>query len=171
MPSSWITTRPTADGGKRYRVLFRVGGRESSPRYAGSFQTKRDALSRRAWVTGELAAMRVPDLAQLVEPTAAPTFAEIAKRWQASRVDVRPSTAIQHRVALARVLPIIGDIAIDQLAAADVAGVVATLTENGSKRETVRRSLVVTAMVCDYADLEPEPCARQTTREAAALRG
>lgn len=157
MSSSWITTRPTADGGKRYRVMFRVGGRESAPRYAGSFPTKRDALARRAWVTGELAAMRVPDLSLLAEPAATLTFAEVAKRWQASRVDVRPSTTIQHRVALKRVLPIIGDVAIDKLTPADVAGVVATLTENGSKRETVRRSLVAVAMVADYAGITPNP--------------
>ena len=121
------------DGGKRYRVMFRVGGRESTPRYAGSFPTKRDALTRRAWVSGELAAMRVPNVAALAEPAAAPTFAEWAKRWQASRVDVRPSTTVQHRVALTRVLPIIGDIPIDKLTPADVTRVVAALTENGSK--------------------------------------
>jgi hypothetical protein len=60
MASCWITTRATRDGDRRYRVLYRVGGRESTPRYAGSFRMKRDALARKAWVTGELAAMRVP---------------------------------------------------------------------------------------------------------------
>ena len=43
MPSAWISTRPTKDGGRRFRVLFRVGGRESTPRYGGSFGTKRGA--------------------------------------------------------------------------------------------------------------------------------
>ena len=61
MPSVWITTRATARGGKRYRVMYRLGGRESMPRYGGTFSTRREALVRKTWVMGELAAMRVPD--------------------------------------------------------------------------------------------------------------
>ncbi len=45
MPSVWITTRVTARGAKRYRVMYRLGGRESAPRYGGSFGTKREALA------------------------------------------------------------------------------------------------------------------------------
>jgi hypothetical protein len=100
MASAWILTRPTKDGDKRYRVLFRVGGRESTPRYAGSFRTKRDALARKAWVTGELAAMRVPDVSTLAELEAAPVFADVAKRWQASRVDVADGTLAQQRTSI-----------------------------------------------------------------------
>ena len=37
MPSVWLRPRPTANGGRRYRVEFRLGGRESRPRYGGSF--------------------------------------------------------------------------------------------------------------------------------------
>ncbi len=54
MARSWIIGRPTKDGGKRYRVLFRTGGRESSARYAGSFVTKAEAVARKRWVDGEL---------------------------------------------------------------------------------------------------------------------
>jgi integrase len=157
MPSAWITTRPTADGGKRYRVIYRVGGRESSPRYAGSFPTKRDALTRRAWVTGELAAMRVPNLGQLAEPAAAPTFAEVAKRWQASRVDVRPSTLVQHDVALKRVLPHLGGMSVDAITAPDVAAMIGKLHEDGKARESIRKSLSVTASVLDFAGSTPNP--------------
>ena len=56
MPSAWITKRQTRSGA-RYRVMFRAGGRESLPRYAGSFPKLRDALARRSWVLGELAAI------------------------------------------------------------------------------------------------------------------
>ena len=63
MASSWIIRRATKDGGTRYRVEHRLGGRESATRYGGSFRTKREALARNAWIVGELAALRVPRLA------------------------------------------------------------------------------------------------------------
>lgn len=82
MSSAWLTKRTAADGSLRFRVMYRLGGRESPSKYAGSFRTKRDALMRRAWVLGELAAQRVPDLKALsAEPTKAPTLSEIASRW------------------------------------------------------------------------------------------
>jgi hypothetical protein len=60
--SSWITPRTTSGGAKRYRVEFRVGGRESATRYGGSFRTRREALARRKWVDDELAALRFPNI-------------------------------------------------------------------------------------------------------------
>jgi hypothetical protein len=42
-------TRPTRDGGKRYRVMYRLGGRDFSNLYGGSFRTHREARLRRAW--------------------------------------------------------------------------------------------------------------------------
>jgi integrase len=155
--SAWITTRATKDGGKRYRVLYRVGGRESTPRYAGSFRTRRDALARKAWVTGELAAMRVPDLSKLAEPKAAPPFAEVAKRWQASRVDVRQSTIIQHRTALGRVSREFAHLAVDKIRPADVATLVAGLVGDDKARESIRKTLTAVAMVLDYAGVSPNP--------------
>ena len=65
MPSVWIERRETAGGRTRYLVKYRLGGRESAHRYAGSFQTRREALARSRWVAGELAAVRVPRLGQL----------------------------------------------------------------------------------------------------------
>ena len=70
MASAWISPRATKDG-KRFRVLYRLGGRESVPRYGGSFKTKREALARQGWISGELAAMRVPDLRLVGEETPA----------------------------------------------------------------------------------------------------
>lgn len=58
MPSAWVLRRSTKAGTTRYRVMFRVGGREAPDRYAGTFATMRDAQIRRAWVAGELAARR-----------------------------------------------------------------------------------------------------------------
>ena len=48
MASAWIIRRKTKSG-TRYRVLYRVGGRESAHRYAGTFPTKAQALERRRW--------------------------------------------------------------------------------------------------------------------------
>ncbi len=156
MPSAWVKRRRGRTG-VRYRVEFRVGGRESSVRYAGSFRTMRDAAARKAWVTGELAAMRVPDLTLLAEQVPAPPLREVAQRWQDSRVDVRESTRIQHRTALARVLPILGDRTIDSLAPADVAALVKELVAQGKARESVRKSLTALAMVLDFAGVAPNP--------------
>jgi len=157
MPSVWLKRRPTKAGSTRFRVVYRVGGRESRVRYAGSFATKREALIRKAWVAGEFAAMRVPDVGALTEPAAAPTLRDVAKRWQSSRVDVRESTTIQHRTALNRVLPILGDRAVDELTPADVAELVGALAAEGKARESIRKSKTALAMVLDYAKVRPNP--------------
>jgi hypothetical protein len=112
-------------------VLYRAGGHEDSPRYAGTFKTKREALIRSDWIAGEFAAMRVPDL-RLLEAKA-PTLREAADRWRASRVDVAESTRVLHRVALDRALPLLGDRPIDELAVDDVVELVSTLSANGRK--------------------------------------
>jgi integrase len=153
MPSSWIIARATKDGGKRYRVLYRLGGREAKARYAGSFPTKTEALARKRWVDGELAGQRVPDLAALTrEPERAPTLHAVAERWQTSRVDVRDSTTVQHKTALGRVLPTLGDRAVDAITPADIAELVGLLADAGKARESIRKSLTAVAMILDYAD-------------------
>ncbi len=156
MPSTWIERR-TAKSGVRFRVEFRVGGRESASRYAGSFRTLREAKIRRDWIAVELASLRVPDLTVLAEPVAAPSLRSIAERWQASRVDVRESTTIQHRTALNRVLPVLGDRPVTALLPADVAELVATLVAEGKARESIRKSVTALAMVLDFAGVSPNP--------------
>jgi len=158
MPSSWIVIRPTKAGGKRWRVEYRLGGPEPATRYAGSFKRQREALARKRWVEGGLAAMRVPDIRALaVEQPKAPTLSEVAKRWQESRVDVRESTTIQHRTALGRVLPELGTRRVDELTPADVAMLVGKLVEHGKARESIRKSVTVLAMVLDFAGVAPNP--------------
>jgi integrase len=117
----------------------------------------REAKIRRDWVAGEIAAMRSPDLTLLAEPERAPLLRDEAKRWQESRVDVRPSTAIQHRTALGRVLPVLGDRPVDTITAADVASLVAHLHGQGKARESIRKSLTALAMVLDFAEITPNP--------------
>src|SRR5438046_1956352 len=140
MASAWLRPRLTASGGKRWRVEYRLGGRESSIRYGGSFQTQREALLRKAYIAGELAARRVPDLSPFAEPSPALTFAEAAKRWQASRVDVAEATTVQHRSAINRALPHIGTRCVDELTVQDVAELVGVLHAAGKKRESIRKS-------------------------------
>jgi integrase len=155
MASTWITTRAAGDGSKRYRVEFRCGGREAPTTYGGSFRAKREALERKAWIAGELAAKRVPDL-RWHEATA-PTFAQAAKDWQAARVDVAASTRDQHRIQLDKLLPLIGSRRIDSLTAQDLIDVVAELHAQGVARETIRKTLGAGAMVLDHAGVSPNP--------------
>ncbi len=158
MPSVWIERRKAPESGElRYRVRYRLGGRESVPRHAGTFKKMRDATIRRNWVAGELAAMRVPDLRLLADPPAAPTLAEVASRWRESRVDVAESTRVQHRTAIALALGELGSRRIGELTAADVAGLVATLAAKGRKRETIRKAVSALAMVLDFAGVSPNP--------------
>ena len=130
MPSAWITTRATKDG-KRYRVMFRLGGRESMPRYGGSFKTRR---MRRPAATGSRAsssrsAFPRSGSSRRARPLSA--LREMADRWRSSRVDVTESTRVLHRVALDRVLPILGDRHVDQLDVADFVDLVTRLHEAG----------------------------------------
>jgi integrase len=117
----------------------------------------REAKARRSWIQGELAAMRAPDLSALAEPEALPLLREVARRWQASRVDVRESTLVQHRTALGRVLPVLGDRNIDTITPADVADLVAKMAREGKARETIRKSVTALAMVLDFAGISPNP--------------
>lgn len=154
MASSWITNRTTASGGKRYRVEFRAGGRESATRYGGSFKTKREADERKRWIAGELAARRVPDLGSLEVAGRALTLAEAAERWYASRVDVAANTKLQHRSAMRNLVDVLGSQPVDRITPVDVAELVTTLSET-RKRETVRKSLLVLGMVLDFAGITP----------------
>ena len=168
MPSSWIVARATRRDGRnkgclRYLVRYRLGGRESTDRYAGSFPTKVEALARKRWIDGELAAVRVPDLRSLEQAPAAALLRDAAARWQASRVDVSDNTRLQHRSAVHAVLPTLGDRRVDDITAADVAELVATLTAKGRKRETVRKSLLVLAMIFDHAGVSPNPARDKIT--------
>jgi integrase len=158
MPSVWIERRATKDGGVRYRVRYRLGGRESLPRYGGSFKRMEFAKIRRDFIVGELVGQRVPDVRLLdgEQPTA-PTFAESAKRWHESRIDVAESTRLQHRIQLDKLLPLIGTRRIDTLTAQDFADVVVALHGQGVARETIRKTLGAGAMTLHHAGIEPNP--------------
>jgi integrase len=157
MPSVWIERRETAGGDTRYRVKYRLGGRESMHRYAGSFETRREALARSRWVAAELAARRTPSLNHLEDSAQAPTLTQAAEQWRASRVDVTDGTAVGHRVQLGRVLPLLGSQRVDEITPTDVARLVSVLHQSGRKRETIRKSLTVLAQVLDFAGVRDNP--------------
>jgi integrase len=159
VPSVWITPRATANGGKRYRVEYRLGGRESQTRYGGSFKTGRDAATRKRWIAGELAALRVPDLKLLAaQAPRAPLLTDACKAWRQSRIDVTEGTRTLHRVALGRVLKTpIAKKRLDEITVDDVIAVVAALDAGGSKRETIKKSRDCLAMVLDHYRVKPNP--------------
>lgn len=163
MASAWIERRATKDGDVRFRVEYRLGGRESRKRYAGSFATKREAEARRKWVVGELAAMRVPDLSTLKAPEPSPPLRIVAERWRRSRVDVSDGTAATHKVNLGRILPKLGTRPVDEIEPADVAELVTELHSDGLKRESIRKTVATLAMVLDYAGRDPNPARDKLT--------
>jgi hypothetical protein len=158
VPSVWIRTRTTRAGDKRYRVEYRLGERETSDRYGGSFKTLREANARKQWVAGELAALRVPDLRLLADaPAQPPTLREYAESWQAARVDVSEGTAQTYRVTLGRLLPRLGDHPVEQLTPSDVAALVGELTDAGLRKQTIRKTVSVLAMILDHHGVQPNP--------------
>lgn len=162
MASAWLVTRTTANGGKRYRVEWRAGGRGSATRYGGSFGTKREALARKTYIAGELAALRVPDLT-LGDSACPTTLRTLAAAWQASRVDVCEGTMQTYRVALGRLLPRLGDTPLEAIDAAAVAALVAELHAAGLRKQTIRKTVSVLAMILDHARVEPNPARDKLT--------
>lgn len=164
MPSTWIARRPRRAGGVSYRVMFRTGGRESAPRYAGAFATMREARIRRDYVAGELAALRMPDLAIDGRVAVTCDVRTACERWRASRVDVTEPTRVLHRVALGRVLPILGARNVQTLTPGDVTELVTKLAADGKKRETIRKSVKYLAAVLDEYGVEPNPARAKSIR-------
>jgi hypothetical protein len=169
MASAWLTTRTTGSGAKRYRVEWRAGGREAPTRYGGSFKTKREADERKRWISGELAARRVPDLTSLETESKSPTLTEAAERWFASRVDVAANTKLQHRSAMRNLLAVLGSEQVDRITPADVSELVTRLSET-RRRETVRKSLLVLGMVLDHAGIEPNPARAKSIKLPGSKR-
>ena len=66
----------------RFRVQYRLGGRESKMQHGGSFATKRLAEKRRDWIAGELANLRVPDLRLVQAEIAVVTLSQVAEEFQ-----------------------------------------------------------------------------------------
>jgi integrase len=81
-----------------------------------------------------------------------------------SRVDVTESTRTLHRVALARALPTLGTRRVDEISVENVVELVAALAANGSRRETIRKTVKYLAAVLDEAGVEPNPARDRRVR-------
>jgi len=159
MPSVWITTRTTRAGARRFRVEYRLGGRESRIRYGGSFKEKRLAKLRRDFISGELVNQRVPDLRLLAaEPPKSRTIAAAGDDWLASRIDVADSTKVRNRVEFDRIKKLLGTVAVDQVTPEQVASFVTDLVAETYSRGTIRKTLQTLAMILDRERIEPNPC-------------
>jgi integrase len=155
MASVWIVTRPRRGGGKSYRVHFRVGGHGTPTCYAGSFATQREALLRKRWVAGELAAMRYPNLRLLAgEQAKTPTLAEAGATWRASRIDVVEGTQNVHRSAFNRITKVAPKLLkrrLDEVAVDDLNALVAA----GYRRGTIKKTTGTLAQLLDHHRVEP----------------
>jgi integrase len=156
MASVWIATRQTLSG-VRYRVMYRLGGREAPIRYAGSFRTRRLASIRVAAVERDLAELRVPQRQIDHSTVAAPTFAEAASSWLASRIDVSDGTLVQNRTSANRAIAVLGPRAINEFKAQDIADMVVTLHREGVAVGYLRKVLQAVAMTLDHAGVDPNP--------------
>jgi len=87
----------------------------------------------------------------------------LAGRWKASRVDVAQGTMQTYDVALGRILPRLGATAADTLDAQTIADMVAELHADGRKKQTIRKTVSVLAMVLDHARIEPNPARDRLT--------
>ena len=90
MASVWIRTRPTKDGGKRYRVEYRLGGRESTDPLRRLVQDRArgddpQALDRRR---ARRAARPRPRAARPPRRRASPLLTDACEAWRRSRIDV-----------------------------------------------------------------------------------
>jgi integrase len=164
MPSSWVVVRDTTAGERRYLVRYRLGGRESNQRYGGSFARKADALDRKRYIDGCLARLEPPDIHALErEPKTARTLAAAAEEWRASRVDVSDGTMATYRVAINRIRGPLGSMALGLIDAATVARFAAELHGAGLRKQTIRKTVSVLAMILDHERIQPNPARDKLT--------
>jgi integrase len=161
MASVWIEERTTKSGKKKQRVGYRIGGRSTKAQHGGTFAHRRDAFTRAAWITSELAAGRLPNLSlAAVELPKAPTLGEATEAWCASRSDVVDGTRDMHTSAVGRiwtVAPHLRTRRIDELTHTDVAALVAAMVEKPYKRETIKKTRDALALTLDFHNVEPNP--------------
>ena len=142
----------TRAGGKRYRVVYRVGGRESATRYGGSFKTKPRRSHGSAGSTASSPRAASPSSARSSEPAPAPTFARSRRSAGRSRASTSPRTRSSSTAPRSgRMLPLIGTRRVDTLTPADVAELVGELQQDAGSARRSARSLLALAMVLDHA--------------------
>jgi hypothetical protein len=86
------------------------------------------------------------------------------ERWRESRVDVSEGTRVLHRVALGRVVPLLGQRPVDEISIDDINAMVAELASTGRKRETIKKSIKYLAAVLDEQGLDENPARSKRIR-------
>jgi integrase len=158
MPSLTITTRQ-ANGGPRYVVRYRLGGRAYPIVHAGSFRTLKEAKARRDFVAGELAAGRNPADALrtlAAAPTTVLTLSTWAARFIAARIDVDENTRKMYRSHTRKISKTFGDRNPTTITASEVAEWISELAET-RKPGTLGQYLNVFRSLLDHAGVEPNP--------------
>jgi integrase len=144
---------------RRFIVRYKLGGREAKVEHAGSFRRKSDAVLRRNFVIGLIAAGLGSEVRRRLRSQAEDdvvTVTEAGRRWLRSRIDISAHTVRIHGDSLRRLEPLIGENAIDDLTVDDVVAAIAALAEK-HKPSTVRKSLNVLQQALDHAGLERNP--------------
>jgi integrase len=93
----------------------------------------------------------------MVGANAPASLRQLAETWQAARLDVAAGTAQTYKVALGRLLPRLGDRTAAELQPHDVADLVAELSETGLRKQTIRKTTSVLAMILDHHGIQPNP--------------
>jgi integrase len=155
----------------KWQVRYRLGGRETTVRSAGTFATLKAARERRALVERELAAGRDPRLAieALSRPPRRVTIREAAAMWRRSRIDIADNTANVHRKSLVHVEARFGDREPESITPAEVAAWIGELAAADPPDPTgrgraepytpgyIRKIVDALAMVLDHHGVAPNP--------------
>jgi len=157
MASAYIITRTSTMTGKRtYRVRYRLGGRESKARNAGTFPTRRLAEARREYVNAALSRGEVPDLDLMAKVASRRTMTEMGEDYIASRIDLAVGSRKVYEHAVKALGPL-GDIATDAVATRDVQEWVTRMIADGKAPSTIRKYLDAVRAILDHAEREPNP--------------
>lgn len=146
----YIVRRTTKDGSPRFLVRWQKGryGRDAKQHHLGSFKTRAEANARKRWAELEIAAGRTPDVKRLFrEEAGAPTLAEAARAWLASRVDVTQSSRDAYRDRIAYLEPLHGH-RVDEL---DAAVVQAWIAGCGLAASTIRNTVATLHAILEHA--------------------
>ena len=159
MPSAHIVTRPKTTTGKhRFVVRYRVGGRETPLREAGTFsdtnraRAEQMAKARLRVIEDALARGVLPDLDMAATEKARRTIQQAADDYVAGRVDTTPSTIKVYRHAIGT-RGILGGVFTDRATIEDVQAWVLSASET-RKPATVRKYLDLIRCTLDYAGRE-----------------
>jgi integrase len=159
MATLTITTRTTPTGKKRFVVRYRLGGFGYPIVHGGSFKTRKEAKIRRDLIAGELAAARNPALAleQLGKPLAkVETLRQLARRYEASRIDYATETAKNLKSHLKRILERFGDREPETITWTECQELAAAWSET-LKPASVRRYFRTLRQLLDFAGVDPNP--------------